>query len=59
MVLIFVRWISYLVFYTIRVDGVLEVWDFLFEQRLPILPVKVADFPLYTLKVNIDRYIDR
>ena len=59
MVLIFVRWISYLVFYTIRVDGVLEVWDFLFEQRRPVLPVKVADFPLYTLKVNIDRYIDR
>ncbi|XP_023322611.1 dynein intermediate chain 2, axonemal [Eurytemora carolleeae] len=40
------------VFYTIRVDGVLEVWDFLFEQRLPVLPVKVADFPLYTLKAN-------
>ena len=41
-----------LVFYTTRVDGVLEVWDFLYEQRVPILPVKVADFPLYTLKVQ-------
>ena len=39
------------VFFTTRVDGVLEIWDFLYQQKGPILPVKVADYPLLSMKV--------
>ena len=39
------------VFLTTRVDGVLETWDFLYQQNAPILPIKVADYPLLCLKV--------
>ena len=39
-------------FFTTRVDGVLEIWDFLYRQKGPILPVKVADYPLLSMKVN-------
>ena len=28
------------VFYTTRVDGVLEIWDFMFDQSVPIFPLK-------------------
>ena len=38
-------------FFTTRVDGVLEIWDFLYRQKGPILPVKVADYPLLSMKV--------
>ena len=38
-------------FFTTRVDGVLEIWDFLYQQKGPILPVKVADYPLLSMKV--------
>ena len=41
------------VFFTTRYDGVLETWDFLYQQDSPILPIKVADYPLTTLKVWI------
>ena len=40
------------VFFTSRLDGVVEVWDFLHNQRQPILPIKVADYPLNCLKVR-------
>ena len=40
------------VFFTTRVDGVLEIWDFLYQQKGPILPVKVADYPLLSMKVT-------
>ena len=40
------------VFFTTRVDGVLEIWDFLYRQKGPILPVKVADYPLLSMKVT-------
>ena len=40
------------VFFTTRYDGVLEAWDFLYQQDAPILPIKVADYPLLTLKVS-------
>ena len=39
-------------FFTTRVDGVLEIWDFLYQQKGPILPVKVADYPLLSMKVT-------
>ena len=39
-------------FFTTRVDGVLEIWDFLYRQKGPILPVKVADYPLLSMKVT-------
>ena len=41
------------VFFTSRLDGVVEVWDFLHNQREPILPIKVADYPLNCIKVLI------
>ena len=40
-----------LVFFTIRVDGVMEVWDLLFQHKVPICPVMVADYPLHAIKV--------
>ena len=30
----------------------MEVWDFLYQQKGPILPVKVADYPLLCMKVR-------
>ena len=41
-------------FFTTRVDGVMEVWDFLYQQKGPILPIKVADYPLLCMKVRED-----
>ena len=40
------------VFYTIRQDGVLEVWDILYNHRGPYQEAKIADHPLYALKLN-------
>ena len=39
------------VFFTTRVDGNVEVWDFLFQQNKPVLLLKIADHPLQCLKV--------
>ena len=39
------------VFFTARLDGTVEVWDFLHNQSEPILPIKVADYPLNCIKV--------
>ena len=39
-------------FFTTRVDGVFEVWDFLYQQSAPIVSVKVVDFPLFCMKVQ-------
>ena len=47
------------VFFTTRVDGVLEIWDFLYQQKGPILPVKVADYPLLSMKVCDGRKTER
>ena len=47
------------VFFTTRVDGVLEIWDFLYQQKGPILPVKVADYPLLSMKVCDGRRTER
>ncbi|XP_071452018.1 dynein intermediate chain 3, ciliary [Hetaerina americana] len=40
------------VFYTTRVDGSLDVWDILQQQREPCLSVKVCDEPLRSLRVH-------
>ena len=40
------------VFLTAKYDGVLEAWDFLYQQDAPILPIKVADYPLLTIMVS-------
>ena len=45
------------VFFTTRVDGVLEIWDFLYQQKGPILPVKVADYPLLSMKVAKSSFV--
>ena len=30
----------------------MPVWDFLYKQSGPIVPVKVADYPLLTMKIE-------
>ncbi|XP_028284097.1 dynein intermediate chain 2, axonemal, partial [Parambassis ranga] len=40
------------VFFTVKMDGVLDVWDILFKQSDPTLSVKVCDSPLYSLRVQ-------
>ena len=33
-------------------DGCLDAWDILYQQRAPLLSIKVSDEPLHTLKVH-------
>uniref|UniRef100_A0A674PMN7 Dynein, axonemal, intermediate chain 2b n=2 Tax=Takifugu rubripes TaxID=31033 RepID=A0A674PMN7_TAKRU len=40
------------VFFTVKMDGVLDVWDILFKQNDPTLSVKVCDEALYSLRVQ-------
>ncbi|XP_015211441.1 dynein axonemal intermediate chain 2 [Lepisosteus oculatus] len=40
------------VFFTIKMDGTLDVWDFLFKQNDPTLSIKVCDEALYSLQVQ-------
>ncbi|GLH09036.1 Cytoplasmic dynein 1 intermediate chain, partial [Gryllus bimaculatus] len=40
------------VFYTTRMDGMLDVWDIIQEQREPSLSIKVCDFQLRCLRVH-------
>ena len=40
------------VFFTTRMDGCLDAWDILYQQRAPILSIKVADEPLHCLRVH-------
>ena len=40
------------VFFTVREDGVLDCWDILYNHNKPVLQVKIADHPLYAIKVN-------
>ncbi|KAJ8390760.1 hypothetical protein AAFF_G00101400 [Aldrovandia affinis] len=40
------------VFFTVKMDGTLDVWDFLFKQNDPTLSLKVCDEALYSLKVQ-------
>uniref|UniRef100_A0A674JT24 Dynein axonemal intermediate chain 2 n=1 Tax=Terrapene triunguis TaxID=2587831 RepID=A0A674JT24_9SAUR len=40
------------VFFTTKMDGTLDVWDFLFKQNNPSLSVKVCDEPLFSLRLQ-------
>ncbi|XP_059183664.1 dynein axonemal intermediate chain 2-like [Centropristis striata] len=40
------------VFFTVKMDGVLDVWDILFKQNDPTLSVKVCDDALYSLRLQ-------
>ncbi|XP_029022455.1 dynein axonemal intermediate chain 2 [Betta splendens] len=40
------------VFFTVKTDGVLDVWDILFKQNDPVLSFKVSDKALYSLRVQ-------
>ncbi|XP_068602941.1 dynein axonemal intermediate chain 2 [Brachionichthys hirsutus] len=40
------------VFFTVKMDGVLDVWDVLFKQNRPTLSFKVCDEALYSLRVQ-------
>ncbi|XP_064789134.1 dynein axonemal intermediate chain 2-like isoform X2 [Oncorhynchus masou masou] len=40
------------VFFTVKMDGTLDVWDFLFKQNDPTLSLKVCDEALNSLRVQ-------
>ncbi|VDP18179.1 unnamed protein product [Echinostoma caproni] len=40
------------VFYTTRLDGVLDCWDVIFKQKEPTLSIQVCDEPLHCLKAQ-------
>ncbi|XP_062381957.1 dynein axonemal intermediate chain 2 [Sardina pilchardus] len=40
------------VFFTVKMDGTLDVWDFLFKQNDPTLTLKVCDEALYSMRVQ-------
>lgn len=42
------------VFYTTRMDGVLDVWDIMTRQSLPVLSVQVSDYALHTARPTPD-----
>ncbi|XP_077593361.1 dynein axonemal intermediate chain 2 [Stigmatopora nigra] len=39
------------VFFTVKMDGMLDIWDVLFKQNEPTLSVKVCDEALYSLRL--------
>ncbi|KAI9535963.1 Dynein intermediate chain 2, axonemal [Dissostichus eleginoides] len=40
------------VFFTVNMDGMLDVWDILFKQNDPTLSLKVCDEALYSLRIQ-------
>ncbi|XP_034400408.1 dynein intermediate chain 3, ciliary [Cyclopterus lumpus] len=40
------------VFFTVKMDGMLDVWDILFKQNDPTLSLKVCDEALYSLRLQ-------
>uniref|UniRef100_A0A3B3XC03 Dynein, axonemal, intermediate chain 2b n=1 Tax=Poecilia mexicana TaxID=48701 RepID=A0A3B3XC03_9TELE len=40
------------VFLTVKMEGVLDIWDLLFKQSEPTLSVKVSDKALYSLRIQ-------
>ncbi|XP_048346503.1 dynein axonemal intermediate chain 2 [Sphaerodactylus townsendi] len=40
------------VFFTTKMDGTLDIWDFLFKQNNPTLKLKVCDDPLFSLRLQ-------
>ncbi|XP_060796151.1 dynein axonemal intermediate chain 2 [Neoarius graeffei] len=41
-----------LVFFTVKMDGTLDIWDFLFKQNDPVLTLKVSDEALCSMRVQ-------
>jgi hypothetical protein len=39
-------------------DGCLDAWDILYQQRAPLLSIKVSDDALHTLKVTAIEWDD-
>eukprot|EP00762_Andalucia_godoyi_P000256 ANDGO_03198.mRNA.1 Dynein intermediate chain 3 len=42
------------VFFTTKMDGTLDVWDYLYKQNDPVLSLQVSDAGLHTLKAHDD-----
>ena len=42
------------VFFTTKMDGTLDVWDYLYKQNAPVYSLQVADAGLHTLRVQND-----
>lgn len=42
------------VFFTVKMDGTLDVWDILLKQKDPVLSLKVCDETLYSIRVKND-----
>jgi len=40
------------VFFTTKMDGTLDVWDFIFKQNDPLLNIQISDEPLHCLRVH-------
>lgn len=40
------------VFFTSKMDGTLDVWDFIFKQNDPTLNIQICDEPLISLRVQ-------
>lgn len=40
------------VFFTTKMDGTLDVWDFIFKQNDPTLNIQICDEPLNSLRVQ-------
>lgn len=40
------------VFYTTKMDGTLDIWDFIFKQNDPTLSLQVCDEPLHSIRVQ-------
>lgn len=40
------------VFYTTKMDGTLDVWDFVFKQNDPTLSIQICNSPLHSVKVQ-------
>ncbi|NXA35867.1 DNAI2 protein, partial [Eudromia elegans] len=40
------------VFFTTKMDGTLDIWDFIFKQNDPSLSLKICDEPLFSLRLQ-------
>ena len=40
------------VFFTTKMDGTLDIWDYFFKQNDPTFTIQVTDMPLHTLRVE-------
>ncbi|XP_067286568.1 dynein, axonemal, intermediate chain 2a isoform X2 [Pseudorasbora parva] len=45
------------VFFTVKMDGTLDVWDLLFKQKDPTLSFKVCDEALYSIRIQNNNHL--